>query len=112
MLGLFDFLQDFGNHEDRKVDRYHEGDLFVDTCAVSDSTKPFETGIEHPGYNNGNMVIVELYDTKEEAQKGHDKWLDLMLNNPPTVLHNVSTCASASMLREIGKLPPCEKKMS
>ena len=111
MFGMFDFLQDMGNYEARKVDTYEENDLFVDTCAVSDSTQPYETAVQHPAYNNGKMVIVELYDTKEEAQQGHDKWVDLMLKNPPNVLHDVSTCASASLLREVVERPPVERNM-
>jgi hypothetical protein len=58
------------------------------------------------------MVIVELYDTVEEAQAGHDRWVETMLSNPPSVLEDVSTSASATILREMGELPPRERKMN
>lgn len=90
--GIFDFMQDFGNHDERKVDTYKEGDLFVDTCAVSDSTKPYETAVAHLRYNEGKMLIVELYDTKEEAQVGHDKWVKIMTAEKlPNAIEDVST---------------------
>ena len=89
-MGLFDFLVDVGNHAERKVDTYDKDDLFVDTCRISDSSQPFETAIAHPDYNDNKIVIVELYDTSEEAQQGHDKWVDKMLKNPPRQLVDVS----------------------
>ena len=77
---MFEFMQDIGSYEDRKVDRWDSEDMntMVSTAKVSDGRKPFETAVMHPAYNNGNMVIVSCYDTKEEAQIGHDKWLNLV----------------------------------
>lgn len=108
-LGLFGFIEDMDNYKERVVDSYKENDLFVDTAAVSDSTKPFETAIAHPKYNDGKIVIVELYDTKEDAQVGHDKWLNLMLEKPPRQLSDVSTACSANLLRILDDIPPCER---
>lgn len=89
---LFDFLQDLGNHEERKVDTYEVGDVFVDTCAVSDSEQPYETAIAHPRYNNGTMIIVQTYNTKEQAQKGHNKWVKKMTaKDLPKAIKDVST---------------------
>ena len=78
MAGMFDFFMDVGNYDARKVDRYEADGFFVDTCACSHGSKPFETAVEHPDYNDGEMVIVEAYDTKEEAQAGHAKWVKRM----------------------------------
>lgn len=75
---MFNFLSMVDNYDDRKVDRYEEGDLIVDTCSVTDGDHTYETGVCHPKYNNGRWVIVEAYDTKEEAQAGHDKWVSKM----------------------------------
>ena len=77
---MFDYFDMAYNYEDRKVANYTSGDvtLFVDTARVTDSSKPYETAISHPKYNHNKWVIVELYDTKEEAQIGHDKWVALM----------------------------------
>ncbi len=103
MFEIFDFMQDFDNHAERKVDTYKEDDLFVDTCAVSDSTQPYETAIAHPDYNEGKMVIVELYDTKEEAQAGHDKWVGAMTAKKlPRTLQDVSTSNIIKFAQEVG----------
>lgn len=112
MVEKFDFLRDMGNIAERRVAVYgkDEDGLFVSTMAISDSTKPFETAIGHPDYDDGNLIIVELYDTKEEAEIGHDKWVDTMSNNPPRQLIDVSTAWAASRLREMGELPAFEKK--
>ena len=102
MDNLFGFLGMFDDYEERALDHYEKGDIIVDTCLVTDSHKPYETGICHPKYNVGDWVIVELYDTKEEAQVGHDKWVKKMTAKKlPSKLKDVSTCCSASMIREM-----------
>ena len=108
-MGMFDFINDIGNYEERKVARYEKGNLFVDTARVSDSSKPFETAICHPAYNDNELIIVELYDTIEEAQAGQQKWIDVMLHHPPNCLVDVSTSCVANMLRALGDLPPYER---
>lgn len=92
------------NYGDRKVARYDdaEGSVMVSTAAVSDSSKPYETAIAHPKYNGGQIVIVELYTTKELAQVGHKKWLDMMLATPlPNELVDVSTAEIAKMVDSV-----------
>jgi len=111
---MFNFLSMVDNYEDRLVDNFTQGDLVVDTAAVTDSKQPYETGIEHPKYNGGELVIVELYDTKEEAQVGHDKWVKIMTAKKlPKELKNVSSCEIAEAIdslngndgwRTIGKI--------
>lgn len=96
---MFSFLDMMSNYEDRKVDNFEEGDLFIDTCAVNDSAKPYETAIGHPNYNDGKLVIVELYDTKEQAQEGHNKWVKIMTTEPlPERLYDASQNALSSLL--------------
>lgn len=104
-MGLFDFVLDIGTYAERKIDNYNGKDgLVVDTCAISDSNKPYETAVEHPAYDEGKMVIVELYDTKEEAQKGHDKWLKRMTTGKlPETLRNVFTASVTSLCDVLGK---------
>jgi len=63
------------NYDQRKVDNTKVGDAVIDTCAITDSAKPYETGIQHPEYNDGHWIIVETYDTEEEARKGHKRWV-------------------------------------
>lgn len=109
-MGLFDFLADMGNHAERAVAQYNKDGLYVDTCRVSDSSKPFETAVSHPAYNDDKLVIVELYDTIDDAKEGHEKWVGKMLNNPPQQLIDVSTATVANLLRAMDALPAYEKR--
>ena len=96
---MFDFFAMMGNYEDRKVARFEDGTCTVDTAAVTDSAKPYETGICHPAYNEGAWVIVELYDTKEGAVAGHDRWVKTMTAKElPAELTDVSTATTAVLL--------------
>ena len=95
---MFDVLGMVGNYEDRMVARFAEGDLFVSTARVSDSTQPFETAIGHPNYNEAKLVIVEQYDTRDEAMAGHERWLaEMTADVLPTSLRDVSECGLAQM---------------
>jgi hypothetical protein len=78
---MFDFLFD-APYEERKVDRYEAIGLTVDTCSVNDGEHPYETAVAHKEYDSGEWIIVEAYDTKEEAQVGHDKWVKIMTTEP------------------------------
>ena len=101
MRGLFDFLLE-DDYEDRKIERYDDDELFVSTCRVSDSERPYETAVSTPEYNKGKIVIVEMYDTEQEAREGHHKWLEAMKNNPPNALTNVSSCGSSEWIKKLG----------
>ena len=76
---MFDWLF-VAPHSERVVASFEKDDLVVDTAAVTDGTHPFETGITWPSEYHGSAswVIVEAYDTKEEAQLGHNKWVAAM----------------------------------
>ena len=101
---MFDFFEMLGNHEQRAVARFEQDGLIIDTCTVTDSAQPYETGICHSAYNDGKWIIVELYDTKEEAQTGHDKWVKLMTADEfPGSLRDVS---SASIMQLTDALAP------
>ncbi len=96
---LFSFLNDAFNYEERKIDRYENGDILIDTCAISDSSHPYETAIAHPKYNDNRIIIVALYDTKEEAQKGHDNWIKVMTAEKlPESIIDVSTAEVCQIL--------------
>jgi hypothetical protein len=88
---MFNFMDMAGNYEDRKVDKYEEGELFISTARVTDADKPYETAVKHPDYGmDGSLAIVETYDTIEEAQKGHDQWVAKMTGeNLPDELADV-----------------------
>jgi hypothetical protein len=53
----------------------------IDTVLNWDGKRPYETGIRHPDYAEGRWIIVEAYNTKEDAQKGHDEWVTRMTSD-------------------------------
>lgn len=77
---MFNFLGMMDNYEDRCVGNFRDEDkgLFVSTAEVTDGDHQYETAIEHPRYDNGNMIIVEAYDTREQAEKRHDDWVEMV----------------------------------
>lgn len=81
---MFSFLSmsNINNYSKRKIDRYGDDILIVDTCAVDDGEQPYETAVAHPFYNNGLYIIVEAYSSAKEAQEGHDRWLQKMQADP------------------------------
>lgn len=102
---MFDFLGMIDNYEERKVDRFErtnehgETDLIVDTCLVTDSKQPYETAVSHKAYNNGKWIVVGTYDAKEEAQTGHNRWVEKMTSEDlPDIIIDVSTAGTAGLL--------------
>lgn len=92
---MFEFLLDVDNYKQRKVARFETTDLIVSTARVSDGLKPFETAVKHPNYNEGNIVIVESYNTKKQAQQGHNKWIKVM--TAETLLLSLVDCLNAKV---------------
>ncbi len=100
---MFNFLGMADDYDSRKVDRYEEGDLFVSTAMVMDSSSPFETAVAHPQYNDGKIVIVENYNTKEKAKSGHEKWVKIMTDaSLPNTLKDVSDSGIGTLARIVG----------
>ena len=97
---MFDFFDMADTYEDRKIARLDgKNELLVSTAMVTDSEQPFETAIAHPNYNTGQIIIVEMYNTKSDAEKGHSKWVKLMTAKKlPDKLLDVSTASIAVML--------------
>ena len=79
---MFEFLNMLNDYEDRRVGKHEADGLFISTALVRDGDKLFETAVEHPEYNNGTMIIVEAYDTREDAAKGHERWIATMTSEP------------------------------
>lgn len=94
---MFEFLQDIGNYEERKVARFeNESGLLVSTVRVRDSKQPYETAVQYPEYKEGKLVIVATYDTKEQAKNGHEEWVKKMTAEVlPDYLMDVSTAGVA-----------------
>jgi hypothetical protein len=101
MKEMFDYLDMVGNYDQRKVENTIIGEVEIDTAAVTDSDQPYETGINSKLYG-GDWVIVEMYETKEDAIKGHEKWIKIM-ENPPKDLKDVSTSTIAKLINKIKK---------
>jgi hypothetical protein len=94
MNDLFGISSMGSTYEQRKVERFEDSKrhIVVDTAAVTDSDKPYETAIKHPKYNGGNWIVVQLYNTKEEAIIGHKKWVIKMTSDKlPKKIKDVST---------------------
>lgn len=77
-------------YEQRLIARFESAEMpgvIIDTCKVYDGEQNYETGICHPEYNDGDWMIVESYDTAEEAEEGHLKWVRKMTgeNLPKTI---------------------------
>jgi hypothetical protein len=89
------------NYDDRKIGRWdsEDGESMVSTAEVTDGRKPYETAVQTPDYNDGQMIIVECYDDKEDAKLGHEKWLAMVLEDKlPLVL---TDCCNASISQRI-----------
>lgn len=65
-------------YEDRMVERYEVEGLIIDTTLVTDSPYPYETAVSHLSYKDGNWIIAETYDTREQAAQGHERWVAVM----------------------------------
>jgi len=102
---MFNLLGMMGNYDTRKIGRW-DGDnntKTVSTCLVTDGKCLYETAFRHPEYNNGSMVIVEAYATREEAVAGHERWVKIMTDGPlPDVLHDCCNSEISQLCAAIG----------
>lgn len=71
---LFGFMNQRPRYErelkEDTVNGYH-----IDTCAVDDRDWNYETAIQHEQFRGGEWIVVRGYDSKEEAEAGHDMWV-------------------------------------
>lgn len=98
---MFNFFRDIDNYETRRIGKWVNEDAtsMVSTACVSDGQQPYETAFQHPDYNDGEMVIVEAYDTKDQAIAGHERWLKIMQTDPlPDHLEDCANSEIASLL--------------
>lgn len=95
---MFDFLEMMDNYSSRKVGRYDndDGSIMVSTVMITDSALPYETAVAHPRFNDGEMVIVETYESEDSAKLGHERWVNAITIGPlPQELVDVSTAGAA-----------------
>ena len=97
---LFDFYDMAGTYEQRKVANDVVNGVTVDTAAVIDSDQPYETAVKAPQYNDNSWVIVEMHDSKEQAEIGHAKWVEVFRKGAPETLEDVSTAEIAKLHAE------------
>jgi len=57
----------------------------IDTCLATDINE-WETGIRP---KNKSWIIVEQYENKKEATKGHNEWVEKLRINPKLDLNDV-----------------------
>lgn len=60
------------------------GDIVIDTVCAFD-THTWETGIKR-----GDWIIVEQYETRELAEKGHQEWVKKIEENPNLELEDIN----------------------
>lgn len=94
MFDIFDFfntdvLAMMGTYEQRKVDNFKCDEFVVDTSEVYDRSQPYETAVLYEGFNRNEWIILEFSDTREEAQKVHNKWVEYFKNNNVTEIKDV-----------------------
>ena len=63
------------------------GDITIDTCLPSD-TGVWETGIQRESVE-GKWIIVSQYESDLEATIEHEKWVELMRNEPTCKLKDI-----------------------
>jgi len=100
---MFEFILGMDNYEDRVVNRSEFNWGFISTCSVPDGSQPYETAVCSSEYvkvddpdDADGMIIVEAYSNNNEAQKGHNKWIKIMTENPPDGL---SDCYNAGIAK-------------
>jgi len=65
-----------------------ENGWIVDTCCAFD-THVWETGI-CPSPDTRFLIVEKYHEGKEQAMKGHEKWVQLMRENPQRTLPNIN----------------------
>lgn len=87
---MFDMLF---NIEERRVGFYETENFKISTVRVTDADKNYETGIKHEDFNDNRYIIVEEYDTFDQAQDGHNEWVQKLINtkSKDLVLKDISS---------------------
>lgn len=96
MFDIFDFfntdvLAMMGTYEHRKVANFKCDEFVVDTAEVYDRRQRYETAIAHKDFNSGEWIILEWSDTKKEARKIHNKWVERFKSNDITEIEDAYT---------------------
>lgn len=87
-LDLLTFFTNFKEHH--RIDYYYDEDknIMVSTAYTADCG--YETAILHPEFSPYH-IIVEYYDTVEQAKEGHAQWVIKMKEDTIPTLTDIST---------------------
>lgn len=93
-----------GTHEARLVGNVETDMYTIDTCEVYDCQEtPYETAIAHKEFKGGDWIIVEQYEDREEAEKGHAKWIKIMEESEPLQLMDIDVWSGTKTPRKRGE---------
>lgn len=91
-MGMFLDMSDMiGNYEERLIGNDKVNGFEVDTVRVTDTGYYAETAIRHPELDDGYWIIVQEYETHEQAEKGHERWVDMLENEKINTIVCVQT---------------------
>lgn len=68
MDNLFGILTMSGTHAQRVVKNTKRNTFTLDTARVTDRALPYETAVAHKDFNDGDWIVLEWSETKEEAE--------------------------------------------
>ena len=73
-----------------RIARYETSSTLVSTILAPDTNK-YETCILDSKYNNGQAIVVQEYETEEEALIGHNNWVLKIRETSPEIIVDVSS---------------------
>ncbi len=85
VFSTFSAMADQTKPDRRDFFRDELGNIIVDTVEAFD-TGMWETGIQRKGKN---WIIVEQYESRNQAGEGHEKWVKNMKENPKMKLKDI-----------------------
>lgn len=97
LIDLFSLLTSYDSEEDYKKrlvardDKLDPDELpfCLDTVAVNDREWMYETAIQHPKFNDNEWIVIRGYNTKEEAEAGHEELITYYLMNRPAFIKDI-----------------------
>ena len=98
-------LANAASYNERAIKQHQSKDFVVDTARVYGTFRPIETAVSHPEYNDGLWIIVQAYDTEEDAVLGHDRWVEVLEAELPDELVDCINGEIAQLWVEAGGNP-------
>ena len=88
------------------INQYFDDTVFVSTIRGFDTGR-YETAIQHPDYNDGDIIIVASgYESMEAAEEGHNKWVEIMTSDIlPESIPEMSDSGIAILGKITGAIP-------